>query len=163
MSYDGEVVLGGLTSNIEFLQEIRNLIITGCGTSLNAGLYAKRLMEYLKSFDTVQVVDSAEVINDTFPTGTTRDATGLLAVSQSGETKDVIEALKIADSFGIPRFSVVNAVGSAIARETGVGVYCYAGRENAVASTKAFTSQVTVLSLIAAWFAQLNNRGMSFE
>ena len=77
-----------------------------------------------------------------------------------GETKDVIEALKIADSFGIPRFSVVNAVGSAIARQTGVGVYCYAGRENAVASTKAFTSQVTVLSLIAAWFAQLENRGI---
>ena len=77
-------MLGGLTANQEFLQEIRNLIITGCGTSLNAGLYAKRLMEYLKSFDTVQVVDSAEVITDTFPSGTTRDITGVLAISQSG-------------------------------------------------------------------------------
>ena len=84
MSYSGDVALGGLTANIDSLQEIRNLIITGCGTSLNAGLYAKRLMEYLKSFDTVQVVDSAEVINDTFPTGATRDQTGILAISQSG-------------------------------------------------------------------------------
>jgi len=158
LSYDGDVVLGGLTDNITVLKDIRNLIITGCGTSLNAGLYAKRLMEYLKAFDTVQVVDAAEVIIDTFPTGRTREMTGVLAISQSGETKDVIEALKIADSFGIPRFSVVNTVGSAIARMTGCGVYCYAGRENAVASTKAFTSQVTVLSLIAAWFSQLPGR-----
>ncbi len=158
LSYDGDVMLGGLNSNILVLSGMKNLIITGCGTSLNAGLYGKRLMEYLKSFDTVQVVDAAEVISDTFPTGATRDMTGVLAISQSGETKDVIEALKMADSFGIPRFSVVNSVGSAIARQTGCGVYCYAGRENAVASTKAFTSQVTVLSLIAAWFSQLSNR-----
>ena len=111
--------------------------------SLNAALYGKRLMEFLKSFDTVQVVDAAEVISDTFPTGRTRDATAVLAISQSGETQDMIEALKIANSFGIPRFSVVNTVGSAIARLTGCGVYCYAGRANAMASTKAFTSQVS--------------------
>jgi len=140
------------------LSQVKHLIITGCGTSKNAGLYGQRLMEYLKSFETVQVIDSAEVINDSFPTGSAKDTTGILAISQSGETFDVIEALKIADSFGIPRFSVVNAVGSAIARATGCGVYCYAGRENAVASTKAFTSQVTVLSLIAAWFSQLSGR-----
>eukprot|EP01083_Nonionella_stella_P264511 897218_1 len=64
----------------------------------------------------------------------------------------------MADSLGIPQFSIVNTVGSAIARQTGCGVYCYAGRENAVASTKAFTSQVTVLSLISTWFSQLDNR-----
>jgi len=158
LSYDGDVALDGLTANIERLQEIKNLVITGCGTSLNAGLYAKRLMEYLNSFDTIQLVDSAEVVNDTFPSGTTRDKTGVLAISQSGETKDVINALKIAESFELPTFSVVNAIGSAIARQTDACVYCHAGRENAVASTKAFTSQVTVLSLIAAWFSQLQNR-----
>eukprot|EP00485_Elphidium_margaritaceum_P008201 CAMPEP_0202686498 /NCGR_PEP_ID=MMETSP1385-20130828/2258_1 /ASSEMBLY_ACC=CAM_ASM_000861 /TAXON_ID=933848 /ORGANISM="Elphidium margaritaceum" /LENGTH=707 /DNA_ID=CAMNT_0049341083 /DNA_START=152 /DNA_END=2275 /DNA_ORIENTATION=- len=159
LAYSDEVVLGGLASNIETLQKIRNLIITGCGTSLNAARYAKRLMEYLASFDVVQVVDSAEVVHDIFPRGCKlREATGILAISQSGETKDVLEALKIADSFNISAFSVVNSVGSAIARETNCGVYCYAGRENAVASTKAFTSQVTVLSLIAAWFAQMSDR-----
>jgi glucosamine--fructose-6-phosphate aminotransferase (isomerizing) len=163
LSYDDKVVLGGLSNNVHNLQNIRNLIITGCGTSLNAGLYGQRLMQHLKSFDTVQVVDSAEVICDTFPMQGSAIAAsaGVLAISQSGETKDVIEALKIADSFGIARFSVVNAVGSFIARLTGCGVYCYAGRENAVASTKAFTSQVTVLALIAAWFAQLENRSVA--
>ena len=84
LAYDGEVKLGGLTSNVETLQEIQNLIITGCGTSLNAALYAQRLMQYLKSFETIQVVDSAEVISDTFPIGMTREKTGVLAISQSG-------------------------------------------------------------------------------
>lgn len=77
-----------------------------------------------------------------------------MAVSQSGETKDVFRAVKIGEDVGVPRISVVNVVGSLIARTTGIGVYLNAGRENAVASTKAFTTQVTVLSLIALWFRQ---------
>jgi len=79
---------------------------------------------------------------------------GLLVVSQSGETKDVFRALSIGQDIGVPCISVVNVVGSLIARSTGLGVYLNAGRENAVASTKAFTTQVTVLSLIALWFRQ---------
>ena len=74
----------------------------------------------------------------------------MLAVSQSGETKDVHRALVAAIKEGLPCLSVVNAVGSLIARTTQVGVYCHAGRENAVASTKAFTSH---LALVAASFA----------
>lgn len=84
-----------------------------------------------------------------------RKAGALLAVSQSGETKDVHRAVKLGEEAGIPCISVVNVVGSLIARSTGLGVYLNAGRENAVASTKAFTSQVTVLSLLALWFRQL--------
>jgi len=80
---------------------------------------------------------------------------GLLAVSQSGETKDVHRAVKIGDEVGVPCLSVVNVVGSLIARTTGMGVYLNAGRENAVASTKAFTTQVTVLALMAVWFRQM--------
>ena len=79
---------------------------------------------------------------------------GLIAVSQSGETKDVFRAVKLAEEQSVPCISVVNSVGSLIARTTGLGVYLNAGREHAVASTKAFTSQVTVLSLIALWFRQ---------
>ncbi len=75
-------------------------------------------------------------------------------ISQSGETKDVHRVLSMTEELDLPRFSVVNAVGSLIARSTNCGVYLNAGREHAVASTKAFTSQVTVLSLIALWFAQ---------
>jgi glutamine---fructose-6-phosphate transaminase (isomerizing) len=81
----------------------------------------------------------------------------LLAVSQSGETKDVHRAVKQAEKSGLPTISVVNAVGSLIARTTGLGVYCNAGRESAVASTKAFTTQVTVLALVACWFRQLRD------
>jgi glucosamine--fructose-6-phosphate aminotransferase (isomerizing) len=76
-------------------------------------------------------------------------------VSQSGETKDVHRAVKIGEESGVPCISVVNVVGSLIARATGLGVYLNAGRENAVASTKAFSTQVTVLALLALWFRQL--------
>lgn len=75
-------------------------------------------------------------------------------MSQSGETKDVYRAVKTGEEVGVPSLSVVNVVGSLIARSTGIGVYLNAGRENAVASTKAFTTQVTVMSLIALWFRQ---------
>lgn len=78
----------------------------------------------------------------------------MIAVSQSGETKDVHRAVKLGEEVGTPCISVVNSVGSLIARTTGLGVYLNAGREQAVASTKAFTSQVTVLALIALWFRQ---------
>ena len=78
----------------------------------------------------------------------------MLAVSQSGETKDVHRAVKIGMENGVPCISVVNVVGSLIARTTGLGVYLNAGREHAVASTKSFSSQVTVMALIALWFRQ---------
>ena len=79
-------------------------------------------------------------------------------VSQSGETKDVVRVVNTALEKGVTTMSVVNAVGSLIARTTKLGVYCNAGRENAVASTKAFTTQVTVLSLIALWFREMKDR-----
>jgi len=106
-------------------------------------------MRYLRTFDTVQALDSAELSSDNFP-----PKSGLLAVSQSGETRDTLQAVKLAEALGVPRLSVVNQVGSLIARTTNCGVYLNAGREQAVASTKAFTTQVTALALAAAWFSQ---------
>lgn len=144
------VVLGGLDMNISSMGEIRNLIVTGCGTSRHAGELGAKIMRDLDCFDTVSVIDAAEVRRSDIP----RKAGGLLAVSQSGETKDVHRAVKIGEKSGVPCISVVNVVGSLIARTTGCGVYLNAGREHAVASTKAFTTQVTVLSLIALWFRQ---------
>ena len=144
------VVLGGLDMNISSMAEIRNLIVTGCGTSRHAGELGAKIMRDLDCFDTVSVIDAAEVRRSDIP----RKAGGLLAVSQSGETKDVHRAVKIGEKSGVPCISVVNVVGSLIARTTGCGVYLNAGREHAVASTKAFTTQVTVLSLIALWFRQ---------
>lgn len=127
------------------------MLLTGCGTSRHAAELGAKIMRDLDCFDSVSVLDSAEVRRSDIP----KKAGGVLAVSQSGETKDVHRAVRIAEDVGVPRISVVNVVGSLIARSTGVGVYCNAGRENAVASTKAFTSQVTVLTLIALWFRQL--------
>lgn len=146
-----KVVLGGLDTNADLMATIKTLLLTGCGTSKHAGDFAAKVMRDLDCFESVFVLDSAEVRRSDIP----KHAGGLLAVSQSGETKDVHRAVKIGEEVGVPRISVVNVVGSLIARSTGLGVYLNAGRENAVASTKAFTSQVTVLTLIALWFRQL--------
>lgn len=144
------IVLGGLDSNIDELSQIKNLLITACGTSKHAGDFGAKLMRDLDCFDTVFTMDSAEVRRSEIP----KHNGGLLAISQSGETKDVHRAVKLGMETGVPCLSVVNAVGSLIARTTGIGVYLNAGREQAVASTKAFATQVTVLTLIALWFRQ---------
>eukprot|EP00968_Pinguiococcus_pyrenoidosus_P024564 scaffold4847_cov265-Pinguiococcus_pyrenoidosus.AAC.8 len=148
--FGDRVVLGGMDRAKDRLEPIRNLLISGCGTSLNAGLYGAKLMRALDCFDTVTAIDAAEVTPDDLP----RHHGGLLAISQSGETRDVFRSVREAEAQGMTVFSVVNAVGSLIARTTRLGVYLNAGRENAVASTKAFTSQVTALALIALWFRQ---------
>jgi glucosamine--fructose-6-phosphate aminotransferase (isomerizing) len=155
------ILLGGLDSNFERCSKIKHMTLSACGTSLNAARYGEKLMKHLGSFDTVQSIDAAETEVKDFPcihgnvnnTARTRE-TGLIVVSQSGETKDVVRVVKQAMEMDITTMSVVNAVGSLIARTTKMGVYCNAGRENAVASTKAFTTQVTVLALIALWFKQ---------
>merc|ERR1712072_464916 len=86
---------------------------------------------------------------------------GVLAVSQSGETKDVLRCVQKAMGHDVTALSVVNSMGSIIARTTKLGVYLNAGRENAVASTKAFTTQVTVMALLACWFHDLRNENHS--
>lgn len=148
-AYQSRVKLGGLDQNRELLA-IRNLLLTGCGTSLYAAMYGELLMQWLACFDQVRAVDASELDPHTLP----RHEAGLLLLSQSGETLDTVRACQVADEAGIRKFSVVNTVGSLLARMTSCGVYLNAGREVAVASTKAFTSQVTVLALIATWFAQ---------
>lgn len=144
------VVLGGLDKNIDSMSSIKNMLLTGCGTSRHASELGAKIMRDLDCFDSVSTLDSAEVRRTDIP----KHCGGLLAVSQSGETKDVYRAVKLGEEQGVPCISVVNVVGSLIARSTGLGVYLNAGREHAVASTKAFTSQVTVLALIALWFRQ---------
>uniref|UniRef100_A0A0H5RK65 Glutamine--fructose-6-phosphate aminotransferase [isomerizing] n=1 Tax=Spongospora subterranea TaxID=70186 RepID=A0A0H5RK65_9EUKA len=150
----GIVKLGGLQANEESLSTINHLVIAACGTSLFASQYGAAVMRYLNAFDSVQTVDAAEMISDALPA----KGGGLLAVSQSGETKDVHRAVLLASEHSLPMFSVINSVGSLIARTTKCGVYINAGREHAVASTKAFVTQVVVMCLIAGWFAQLRKR-----
>ena len=151
------VFLGGLDNNEEEVVSIKNMVLSACGTSLNAAKYAEKIMKTLGSFDSVVSLDAAETDAKDFP-GSDPKQTGVIVVSQSGETKDVHRVVKTAMKNDIKVMSVVNAVGSLIARTTKLGVYCNAGRENAVASTKAFTTQVTVLALVALWFRQAKNR-----
>eukprot|EP01130_Rhizamoeba_saxonica_P014122 TRINITY_DN6121_c0_g2_i2.p1 TRINITY_DN6121_c0_g2~~TRINITY_DN6121_c0_g2_i2.p1 ORF type:complete len:634 (-),score=111.52 TRINITY_DN6121_c0_g2_i2:1801-3702(-) len=171
LNYGGRIMgdynakLGGLDENFEDLIKIDHLIIAACGTSFFAGLLGSDIMRQLHCFETIQVIDAAELSLQHLPE---KGRSGLLVISQSGETKDVHRALTLCQQNEMPCFSVVNTVGSLIARSTNCGVYLNAGREHAVASTKAFTCQVTVLSLIAIWFAnakhkQKNNRKVLIE
>jgi glucosamine--fructose-6-phosphate aminotransferase (isomerizing) len=139
------VKLGGLESVDSQLDFIERLVIVACGTSYYAGLVGEYLIEELAGIPVeVQLASEFKYRNEPFSR-----STALLAISQSGETADTIAALKKVEDYGVLRLGVVNAPGSTIARMTDAGVYCHAGPEQAVASTKAFIAQVTVLTLIA--------------
>ncbi len=146
----GLVKLGGLESVTEQLRHIDRLVIVACGTASYAGMIGEYLMEELAGLPT-EVQLASEFIYRAEPLSR---STAVLAISQSGETADTISALKKVADYGCLRLGVVNAVGSTVARMTDAGVYCHAGPEQAVASTKAFIAQVTVLLLMALY---LNN------
>lgn len=148
------VKLGGLDAKKEELIDIDNMIISGCGTSFYASLYGKYIMNYLNCFNTVQVIDPSDFHMSVVP----KEKEGVIFVSQSGETRDIIKACKLAYDLNLKKMSVVNVVGSTIANMTECGVYLNAGREIGVASTKCFTSQVIVLTLMALWFYQNKER-----
>lgn len=146
---EGFVKLGGLESVAEQLRHIDRLVIVACGTSAYAGMVGEYFMEELAGLPTEVQLASEFVYRDE----PLSRSTAVLAISQSGETADTISALKKVEGYGCLRLGVVNAVGSTIARMTDAGVYCHAGPEQAVASTKAFIAQVTVLLLIALYLS----------
>ena len=129
-----KITLGGLEKMSDKLAQVNFLTLCACGTSLNASRYAEKLMKHLGSFDVVHSVDAAEVEPSDSPHDPRAAAeSAFLVVSQSGETKDVARVVAAAQEKDVTVLSVVNAVGSLIARMTKCGVYCNAGRENAVA------------------------------
>lgn len=139
------VKLGGLENVSEQLKYIDRIVIVACGTSYYAGMVGEYLIEEIAGIPVeVQLASEFKYRKEPFSR-----STALIAISQSGETADTIAALKKVEDYGVLRLGVVNAVGSTIARMTDAGVYCHAGPEQAVASTKAFIAQVTVLALIA--------------
>jgi len=150
---NAEVKLGGLEQHIGVLQKINNVIILGCGTSYFAGLYGMYYFKQLCNFNTVQVFDGAEFNEFDIPK---IGNTCFILVSQSGETKDLHRCIEIAKHKNITTIGIINVVDSLIAREVDCGIYCNAGKEVGVASTKAFTSQVVCLSMTAIWFADLH-------
>ncbi len=151
---NSNVKLGGLEQYTEKFKKINNVIILGCGTSYHAGLYGMHFFKKMCNFNVVAVYDGAEFNENDIPK---MGETIFLLISQSGETKDLYRCIDIAKKHNIITVGIINVVDSLIAREVSCGVYCNAGRENGVASTKAFTSQVVCLSLVAIWFAQIND------
>ena len=149
--------LGGLESVMDRLQRARHLIIISCGTSYYAGLYARYVFEALTDL-TVETELASEF---RYRKLNIRQNTVVLAISQSGETADTLAALREAKRKGALVLGLVNVVGSSIARETHAGIYCHAGMEIGVASTKSFTTQVTVLALMALLMGR--SRDLSYE
>ena len=160
---NGLVKLGGLDMMRDELLSCDNIILLGCGTSFNACQLTSHLFKSIKYFNTVQVHDGAEFSEDDIPFHG-RSKTCFVFVSQSGETKDLHRCLETVKNSCESRhihyhtMGVINVVDSMIAREVECGVYLNCGREVAVASTKAFTAQIIVLTLIALWFSQARPR-----
>jgi glucosamine--fructose-6-phosphate aminotransferase (isomerizing) len=142
---EGIARLNGLNLQYDELRRIRRVIITACGTSSHAGMIGEYLIEELARVP-VEVEYASEF---RYRSPIFDDSTLLLAISQSGETADTLAAMREAKKHGVTSLGIVNVVGSTIARESHGGVYIHAGPEIGVASTKAFTSQVTILTLIA--------------
>ena len=154
---DGTARLNGLKPYHDRLASAERIILTACGTSWHAALIGEYLIEELARIP----VETEYASEFRYRSPILSADTPVIVISQSGETADTLAALREAKRQGAPVFGIVNVVGSTIARETDAGVYIHAGPEIGVASTKAFTSQVMVLSLIAIMLGRM--RGLSLE
>jgi len=149
----GTAKLGGIEHDLESLLYARRIIITACGTSWHAALIGEYLFEDLVGIP-VEVEYASEF---RYRNPILNEDSVVLAISQSGETADTLAAIREAKRKRSKVFGICNVVGSTIARETDAGVYLHAGPEIGVASTKAFTSQVTVLSLITLLLGRIRS------
>jgi glucosamine--fructose-6-phosphate aminotransferase (isomerizing) len=147
---DGIIRMAGVDDNLQSFLDAERIIIVACGTSWHAGLVGEYLFEDMARIPVE--VEYASEFRYRNPIITPKDI--VIAISQSGETADTLAAIKLAKSKGAFVFGVCNVVGSSISRETHAGAYTHAGPEIGVASTKAFTTQITVLSLIALKLAK---------
>ena len=147
---EGLIKMSGIDDNINKFLNANRIIIIACGTSWHAGLVGEYLLEDMTRIPVE--VEYASEFRYRNPIITPNDV--VIAISQSGETADTLAAIKLAKSKGAFVFGICNVVGSSIARETHAGAYTHAGPEIGVASTKAFTTQITILTLISLKLAQ---------
>lgn len=147
---EGMIKMAGVDDHLERFINAKRIIIVACGTSWHAGLVAEYIFEDLTRIPVE--VEYASEFRYRNPIITQEDL--VIAISQSGETADTMAAIKLAKEKGAFVFGVCNVVGSSISRETHAGAYTHAGPEIGVASTKAFTTQITVLTLIALKIAK---------
>jgi len=141
----GIIRMAGIDDNMERIANAKRIIIVACGTSWHAGLVAEYIFEDISRIPVE--VEYASEFRYRNPVISENDV--VIAISQSGETADTMAAIKLAKEKGAFTFGVCNVVGSSISRETHAGAYTHAGPEIGVASTKAFTTQITVLTLMA--------------
>lgn len=146
------IKMSSIDENLDKFLDANRIIIVACGTSWHAGLVGEYLFEELSRIPVE--VEYASEFRYRNPIITNKDV--VIAISQSGETADTLAAIKLAKSKGAFVFGICNVVGSSIARETHSGAYTHAGPEIGVASTKAFTTQITVLTLIALKLGRAN-------
>lgn len=154
---EGVAHLGGLQGKIKEIQNLKKIIIVSCGTSFHAGLIGRAIFEELTSIS-VEVELASEF---RYRKLRLDDTTAILAISQSGETIDTLAAIREAKRKGALTIGLVNVVGSTISRETDCGVYCHAGPEIGVASTKMFISQLVVLNLMALLIGRYQSVSLS--
>src|SRR5207248_1811311 len=154
---EGRIVLGGLANLTKELVRARRFILTGQGTAWHAGLVGDYLME-----DLAKVVTECTYASEfRYRNPIVEENTVVVAISQSGETADTLAALREAKEKGALALGVVNVVGSTIARETDGGIYLHAGPEIGVASTKAFTCQCVVMTLLSLFIGRRKFMGQS--
>ena len=147
---DGLVKMSGVEDNLEKFLNAQKITIVACGTSWHAGLVAEYIFENLARIPVE--VEYASEFRYRNPIVTNKDV--VIAISQSGETADTLAAIKLAKENGAFVFGVCNVVGSSISRETHAGAYTHAGPEIGVASTKSFTTQITLLAMMALRLAK---------
>ncbi|MHC4518067.1 MAG: glutamine--fructose-6-phosphate transaminase (isomerizing) [Planctomycetota bacterium] len=144
-AHDGKIKLGGIREYLRELTRARHVIFSACGTAFHAGLVGEFLLEHLARIP----VETEYASEFRYRNPIIEDGTIVIAISQSGETADTLAAVEQANERGAMVLGVVNVVGSTIARTTDAGIYLHVGPEIGVASTKAFTAQVAVLSMLA--------------
>ncbi len=154
---EATAVFGGLNLTPQQLRSVNRIVLTACGTSWHAALVGEYLIEDLAQIP-VEVEYASELRYRNAPLD---NGTLLFAITQSGETADTLAALKEMKRKGHPTLAICNVVGSSIAQAADGGIYLHAGPEIGVASTKAFTSQCTVLAMLALYFGRLRN--LSFD
>jgi glucosamine--fructose-6-phosphate aminotransferase (isomerizing) len=156
---EGTIKLGGLDQLSQIINYIEHIVLIGCGTSYNAGLIGEEYFKSTNKFISVKTINACEFTSNDLPNIENKAKILTIFLSQSGETSDVYNCLKLCKAHGSITLGVINKVDSLIAREVMCGVYLNAGPEISVASTKSFTSMVLVLSLIQMWFSNnyLNN------
>ena len=151
LTLNSKVTITDLNLSKKYLESINRIFIVGCGTAMHTGITAKAIFENL-----CEIPVEVEVASEfRYKNPIINKSTLCLFVTQSGETADTIAALKLAKSKGAKTIAISNVIGSSITREADHTIYTHAGPEIAVASTKAYTSQITLLVILAIYFAEI--------